>query len=483
MKVEHRLVGNIAVLGAGEFVAQFANFFFVILIARAFGPGLLGQYSLAMAISALAVVFVSFGTTTLLVRDIGRAAEEGAELLRVLFPVQVVIAMVAWIIIVLGGAMTDMSGSELGVLAAVSGYQILFRLSGILLTEPKGRQQMNPVAIVRAGIPLVILCAAAMLVSLEAGPLATLSVMPVAALFFTVYAGRSATRLGGPIRVRWDRQGFLDGLLQARSFFMIMLLGSAYERIGVIILGVMATHVTVGHFAAGERMMTVLAVLVGIYASAALPALSNLAARDSRRLLQLADHLVRLAWLVGLPSATVLMLFSDEIIALFFGAAFSESAKVLAVASLLLIIRAILSILGPLSMATGRPGDLAYARGVALVVLCICAPTLIWLFGARGLAGAMVVAEFILVTVLASRLAAAGNLPRLFRPGLGVFAACSVTFAAGWWGMDWPLLVRAFATVAVGITGLWVFGAIRARDIQFLLELARTKRQSSDEQQ
>ena len=97
MKVERRLLGNVAVLGAGEFIAQIANFGFVVLIARAFGPGLLGHYSFSMAVTAIVSVFVSFGSMQLLIRNIGSNPYHGGELLSTLFPVQILLAIVDWI--------------------------------------------------------------------------------------------------------------------------------------------------------------------------------------------------------------------------------------------------------------------------------------------------------------------------------------------------------------------------------------------------
>lgn len=478
MNVERRVLGNVAILGTGEFIAQFANFGFVVLIARAFGPELLGHYSLSMAVSAIVVVFVSFGSVQLLIRNIGRNPDNGGELLRTLFPVQMLLAIIAWIGIVSAGAISQLSAIEVGLLAAIAGYQILVRMTGILLTEAKGRQQMNPVAVVRAGTPILILCATSLLVWLNFGPAVTLSVMPFCALIFAIVAARTAVRLGGPIQPRWNAGAFMAGLKETRPYFAIMLLSSAYERLGVIILGFFASRAIVGEFAAGERIVAALGVLVGVFTTAALPALSNLAGSDNTRLIQVADRLIRVAWLVGLPVATVISLFSTEIIDLVFGESYAGSSAVLAIASILLVIRAIRAVLGPMAMATGRPGDLAIARAMALVALVCGAPFLVSWYGAKGLASMMVLAEAILLTVLASRLAAVGNLPTLIRPALGILGACGAAYTVGLLGVEWPLLQRAAATLFVGLLGLWVFRAVRAADIQFVMELVRKKRPS-----
>jgi O-antigen/teichoic acid export membrane protein len=475
MRVERRLLGNVAVLGAGEFVAQLANFLFVIIIARAFGPELLGHYSLSMAVTAIVVVFVSFGTIQLHVRNIGRNADDGGQLLRTLFPVQVGLAIVAWIAIVSAGVLSQLGATEVGLLAAIAGYQILVRMTGILLTEPKGRQQMNPVAVVHAGTPILILCVASILLWMNSGPLAALWVMPVCAFIFAIYAARTAIRLGGPLRSRWDAGAFVGGLKQARPYFAVMLLTSAYERLGVIILGIFASRVVVGEFAAGERIVAALGVLISVVTTAALPALSSLAANDKSRLIQVANRLIRVAWLVSLPVASVISLFSAEIIHLVFGEAYAGSSIVLAIASILLVIRAIRAVLAPMAMATGRPGDLALARAAALVALVFGAPFLITWYGAKGLAGTMVLSEVILLTVLSSRLAAAGYLPRLIGPALRVIGACGAAIAVGLYGVGWPLLPRVAVTLTVGLLGLWMFRAIRTADIQFFLDLARKK--------
>ena len=114
MNVERRVFGNVAILGTGEFIAQFANFGFVVLIARAFGPELLGHYSFSMAVSAIVIVFVSFGSMQLLIRNIGRNPDHGGELLRTLFPVQILLAIVAWIGILSAGAISELSANEVG---------------------------------------------------------------------------------------------------------------------------------------------------------------------------------------------------------------------------------------------------------------------------------------------------------------------------------------------------------------------------------
>jgi O-antigen/teichoic acid export membrane protein len=464
------------VLGGGTFVAQFANFVFVIIIARAFGPDLLGLYSLSMAISALAIVFVSFGTIPMLVRDIGRDPAQGGQTLRALFPAQLALSAGAWTLLVGIGTFSGWSGNEVGILAAIAAYQIFVRLGEIMLSESQGHQKMQIVALVRAGIPLLSVTLAAPLVWLRDDRLLTLSVMPISACIFFLIARRAAVRLGGPIGLRPQWTHIIEAVGRAKPFFLIQLLTSAYERLGVIILGVLATREVVGEFAAGDRIIAALGVIVNVLTVSSLPALSQLAATDTTRLKQLSNRLVRLAWLIGLPVATGLFLFSEEIIVGVFGQSYAGSVIVLKVASVLMVVRALRSVLGPMSMATDRQSDLAIGRAISLVVLIISAPLLVPLFGAVGLVASMIVAESVLVSILIWRLAVARNLPTVFRPAFRIAAACALAMVVGMLGAEMSLLARIPASVLAGIAGLWLFQAVTKEDLRLILELPKRKR-------
>jgi O-antigen/teichoic acid export membrane protein len=268
----------------------------------------------------------------------------------------------------------------------------------------------------------------------------------------------------------------LEAVQRAKPFFLIQLLSSAYDRLGIIILGVFATREVVGEFAAGDRIITALGVIVNVLTVSSLPALSQLAATDTTRLRQLSNRLVRLAWLIGLPTATGIFLFSEDIILTFFGQSYTGSVMVLKVASVLMVIRALRSILGPMSMATDRQSDLAIGRAISLVVLIISAALLIPVLGAVGLAVSMVVAESVLVSVLIWRLAVAGSLPSVFRPAIRIAAACALPMIIGMLGSEMSPFARIPASVLAGIVGLWLFRAVTKEDLRLILELPRRKR-------
>ena len=276
--------------------------------------------------------------------------------------------------------------------------------------------------------------------------------------------------------MRFHRTSLVEAVRRAKPFFLIRVLSSAYDRLGVIILGILATREVVGEFAAGDRIIAALGVLVNVVTVSSLPALSHLAATDTARLIQLSSSLVRLAWLIGLTIATALFLFSEDIIVVLFGQSYIGAVPVLKVASVLMVVRSLRSVLGPMTMATETQSDLVMARAISLVVLLISAPLLIPSLGAVGLAASMVVAEFALVLILIWRLSAAGHLPDLFRPAIRIGAACSLAIAVGTLAAESSPFIRISASTLVGIVGLWLFKAVTREDVQLALKISRRKR-------
>ena len=411
----------------------------------------------------------------MLVRDVGRDPAQGGRTLRALFPAQLALSACAWTVLVLIGIISGWSGVEVGILAAIAAYQILVRLGEIMLSESQGRQRMQIVSLVRAGIPLLSVSLAAPLIWFQDDRVLTISVMPVSAFVFFLFARSAAVRLGGPIGLRLQWTSLVEAARRAKPFFLIRVLSSAYDRLGVIILGILATREVVGEFAAGDRIIAALGVLVNVVTVSSLPALSHLAATDTARLIQLSSSLVRLAWLIGLTIATALFLFCEEIIVVLFGQSYIGSVTVLKVASVLMVVRSLRSVLGPMTMATERQSDLAMARAISLVVLINSAPLLIPSLGAAGLAASMVVAESALVSILIWRLAAASHLPSLFRPAIRLGAACALAITIGTLGADFSPFIRIPASTLAGIVGLWLFRAVTKEDIQLALELSRRK--------
>jgi PST family polysaccharide transporter len=469
---ERRVWGNTLLLSGGEAVGQVANFLFVVLVARTFGPELLGVYALAMAVGSVLCILVSFGSISLLTRTIGESAERGSRARAVLAPVHMMMALAV------GGLATAVSfgaaqqNETAVVLSTVIAYQILVRLTAIQLTEARGRERMRIVAVLTAVRRMAILAAALTAHWLWPAHIGMMFALPLTALAVLAAAVLATRRMEGYSTLLWRPREAREWMGRCRPFLSLVVLSTAYDRLGILLLSALAGAAAAGTFLSGERVVTALHLFSAMLAGAALPALSRLQERDSERAELLATRCLRLLLLVTAPLAAILSLVSEDLIVLVFGEGYRAAAAVLAVVSWVLITRGILVVFQARAVAAFHQRTAVTSRAVGVAAILVVAPVLIMALGPLGLAAAVVVAELLQVGVLGLSLRRAGLNPAL--PGLlSVIATVSLVAAFDLLVSDQTLLLRLPMLAMAAAVGVFLFRGVRREDLSWTIRLVR----------
>ena len=98
METERRILRSTSILFTARFVAQLANFGFVILFARVYGPAVFGEYTFALSLGAVLAIFVSMGTNGLLLRRASSDPSEWQPMAGLIFPGQIFVAATTWLV-------------------------------------------------------------------------------------------------------------------------------------------------------------------------------------------------------------------------------------------------------------------------------------------------------------------------------------------------------------------------------------------------
>ena len=476
MQVERRVLGNAASLGVGAIIGQLANFGFVILVARGFGREVFAQYALSMVIGGLACMLVSFGSISLLTRCSAQDLPRSIEMLRSVLPIQFGIAILVWILVAAAALLFSPTVESLVILGCIVAHHIILRITGVLLAYLHGQERMQTVAAVKVGRNIAMLAAGAALAFTTGNAMAGISAMPMTALLFLLYTHGQLKSLIGPVSWRWDPPGAWHVAKQAFPFFLIIAVTAASDRLGPLMLSAIQNPDALATYASGERIITAAAILYTMLTAASVPAASRFALSDRERFTSLANRITRVVCLAMLPVATVLFLFSDDIIAFMFGREFATSAPVLRIVAWILVVRGINSVQAMAAVSASRQRDVLLARGVGLAMIVVLGPPLIWKFGAAGLAWVMLGAETAYSAVLHLRLRRLGISLSLLRPAGATLIACAVALAAGMLSQHMVLPARIAVVGLSIVAGLWIFGAVRSHDLRYLLAILKTKR-------
>ena len=472
-RVERRVLVNTAVLGIGEAIGQLANFVFIVLLARRFGPELLGWYAFGMALGAVLAPFVNLGGVYFISRELAREPARARALFAALQPVQLLTACAVSALIALTAWLASDGHEQMLVVVIVGIYQVLLRMMGLYLAPAASRERPLGTAVASGGhrVLFAALAAGAILAGFGA-PIALLA-LPVSALLALLVARYIAYRdMPAPTPVTTPAVSRYDMLRASLPFLGIALLAVLYSRGGVLMLTGLRGDLATGIYAAADRLLAPMLMVVAMLATAVTPALSRLADEPERRRV-LAQRCVRLILLLTIPLAAVLAIFAADIMRAIFGDELARSARLLAVLAPLVVLRSISTFQIQQCIATDEEHRLARSRTLAVVVYFLLGAAAIAFTGSTGLAVVTVASEALFVwsmeRILASR--AQGN--SLWPLARGPLLAAAGAVVAAALAASLALPFRLAIVAGVLATLLFVFGGIRRDDLNFLWTILR----------
>jgi O-antigen/teichoic acid export membrane protein len=479
VQLEKRILGNATSLGVSAILGQLANFGFVVLVARGFGRDVFAQYVFSMATGALICVLVTFGSISLLIRASAQSRSGGLDMLTAILPFNVFVGLLVWAGTILSGFVYSMTTEQLAILACIVAHHVIIRITAVLQSQLQGQERMDLVARTQVGRSVLALALGVVLALTTRNAVAGVSAMPIASIVFLFYAGAMLKSVLGPIKWQWDPKSAWHVVRQALPFLLIVALATGNERLGILMLYALQDGNSVATFATGERIISAAAVFYVMLTAATLPSAARLAQTDAEQYRILINKIARLINLAVLPIATLLFLFSDDVIAMLFGDNFSTSAPILRVIAFVFVVRALSAIQEMAAVSSEQQRVVVFGRIAGLIFLLILGPPLIHLEGSKGLAYAMVGAELGYAAVTHVLLRRVGVRISPLRVSLRTAVACGVTIAIGGLSNDLGLLLRSLIVGGCLVAGLWGFGAVSVQDIKYLLAIMKTKRLKS----
>ncbi len=468
MHNERRILVNTAMLGSGEIAGQLANFILVVSFARAFGSGALGHYSISMAAGAIGGLFVSMGTHGLLIREISRNPAASRDFLGTLLPAQLVLAAVAWLT-ACGVSLLLIGDTHAAVVVmATCGYQILCCLAALLLVPFQATEQMLVSITGWGGHRLLTMTLGLAAIGLGAGAGTVTLALVIGALALIVFAWTQESRRFGRPTLRFAPKEALKLFRVASPFFGLAALGVLYARGGMIILSALATPHAVGLYAVADRFMVAGGLAPTMFNTAVYPALSRVAHTSLADAKALAVRCLRLMLVGTIPLATILTIFSIDIVRLVFGPQYRDSSHVLQVLAWTLPIRGAQWLLGSHLAAMDQQVALARARLAGLCAFAVLTPLMILGLGFVGVAWAVLGCDGLQLALYWTLLRRTDSAPSCTIALLAPALASAATLLASVALSGFPLSLRLPGVCLVMAVGLWVSGAIRLHDLGFL---------------
>lgn len=393
----------------------------VVVVTRALGPAKYGQFQTILSLLIVVQSLTDVGMATLGMREY--AQRDGADrryFMGVLLGLRLALTVVGVAIAVAIAAASGYSGAlVLGTL--LGGIGLLLTVAQTTVGIPLGAELRIPavaaIDLARQGLTAALYIG----VVIAGGGVVPLlgAVIPVQ-IVLLIWTRRLVGDLV-PLRPILDRVAWRELITASVAFALAIAVGTIYQYTAQILTALASTDRQAGLFAASFRTYVVIAAIPGLLVATAFPLLARAARDDRARLGYALRKLTDAMVLSGIAVALGVGFAAAPIISVIGGAEFADSAAVLRVHSIALLLTFMVTTwgFGLLSLRRHRP--MIVANALSFVVTSALVLALVGRYGAQGTVWGSVLGELVL---------AIGYLIALVRTDEGIRPSARVPLSA-----------------------------------------------------
>lgn len=389
-----RIVGNTILLSIGQGIGIVSMAVWTVAVARRIGPDTYGFYAFAQAVVSVLVIFVSIGMDEVTTRDVARHPERARSYLSTVARVKVVLAAV-----VLGGFVAvslagDPTRGEATIVVLVSAMGAVQALNSLMMALLQAREVMHLFVAGQATNYVFTMVSGVAAIALDRTFAVVLWFSLVASLLqlaVTLYFVRRRVTAGVG-RDDFPRLADVPAVVKtAFPFAVVTIITVVHANMLIILLKAGSySDTSLGHFAAAQRLATLVLVVPSVVSQVLIPAFSRAYAHDRDQFKGMFDRAYRYGLFLSVPAGLVLAVVAPSLLVLVFGDEYAAAGTTLRIL-VLVVAGATGYVLAPALVAMDRQGLVARLQALNLAVTGVLAFVLIDLMGAEGAAWALVV--------------------------------------------------------------------------------------------
>jgi len=354
MNQNRQILTNTALLAAARLVDRASRMLLAFFVARILHATGLGLYTAAIVYYELIAIAAETGSTTLLVREIGKDKSKTNSYLTHLCLIALVVSAVLAALFLgflplLRFSAEMASGLRVIALAVIPGV-LKTILEGVFVAH----QRMEFVtyttfiaAIANTGLSLLLLFEGYGIVSLiVAFVIGQYVLMALYSYFINKYIAR--------LRWKVDFSFLIQVGREVRTFAALAVLAGLFSRPEIIILSLVSTAAQVGFYSAALRVVNVWQLFPQIYMMNVFPVLSYTYLTGDPEVYRILDRSIKYLLALSLPLMVGIVVAADSILVVLYGPGFQASVIPLRLLAVNIPLQAVSSVLWRVLVARGQ---------------------------------------------------------------------------------------------------------------------------------
>lgn len=389
MSIVTKVVKNSFVYLVGEIIVRIITFFVTLILVRYLGSGNFGRYSLVYAFLSFFQIFLNMGVDQIIVRELSRSFQRGAELLgnaiTLIFFSSLIGLLLCWTILPWIHYPQDLK-----FLIYLASLSMIFSFGALFNNIFQAQLLMKYIAAVTIVMKVLLAIFTLMLIFLKA-KLAYFIILNL--LISTAQAGFMfyQSRKFLQIRLMMDLRIWKELLKNSWPLAVSILFISIYTRINQVMLFSMKGKEELGFYVAALKFAEMPFIIVGAFMVSAFPLFSKYSQSAAEKLGKTYEKTLKYLMIFILPVAMMTMLYSKQIILACYGQAFLPAQAALAVLIWSTVFVYIATVYGHLLIATNLQTFVIIFTGSLAISNVLLNLILIPRFGSLGAAVATTV--------------------------------------------------------------------------------------------
>jgi O-antigen/teichoic acid export membrane protein len=324
-----RFAHDLAAVATGQLLSKIIGFAAFAFMARTVPPSTYGQVEFVVSVTTFLALIVGFGLGPVGVRRIAESPRELPQVAASITSLQLLLAVAAAPFVLLAASLVAYP-PETQLLSAFFGVSLLFLgfnrewllQSQSLMSRVAAAQVLR--AAIFAAVVVLFVRGSANAYFIGVAELASV----VAFVAFHVWT--QARRIT-PLRLAFDPRKLVELAREGASVGAANVLWALQQYAPLILLAPIAGPVQFAWFAAAQRIVLSLLTFSSVYHFSLFPALSRLYEADKSLHLATVRAALRAMSAVSLAGALALALLAEPVVAIAFGARFTDAAPLLAI--------------------------------------------------------------------------------------------------------------------------------------------------------
>lgn len=459
-----RSVGtNAALMAASRVASAVLSIVGVGILARSLGPASYGDWSIIIAVGTILHAVADWGLGALASRDLARSGAREGEVLRAYVWLRAAVAIAAFAVGITASQAIPFSPAVRTGIAATSAFFISNSLSQIFIAVFQKHLAMQWVALADLTAKGVFVAGVAALARPYgiAGAVAALVVSGVVQFLILRWAVRFFAAPAGRPQAAWARRALSESWPMAISTSFILL----YFKGDAILLSFLKPREDVAIYGLGYSVLENLIYFPAMFMGLMIPRLTRRLSHAPAAFRASLQRLFDLFWVAGLPIAVGLWFVSPAVAELLGGPAFRESAGVMAVLGVAILLIFFGNLFGSAVIVLGRQRAAVWSYVAGFMTMVAVNLALIPRLSYLGTAWATVATELVVTAFLIWVVwRSSGFWPLFSRAGRAAVAAAALWLVL-WVVRDAGIAVLVFAGAASYAAAAWLVGAFGRGDL------------------